>query len=67
MENKKGLSIVLLIPTIILGVALVEKFDFENLKFEKPALAFVYFIGFALSIIFQFKEFKKRSKNKNNR
>jgi len=60
MENKKGLSVVLLIPTIILGVALIEKFDYENLKFEKPALAFVYFIGFALSIIFQFKSFKKR-------
>ena len=62
MKNKKGLSIVLLIPTIIIGVALIEEFDFKNLKFEKPALAFVYFIGFALSIIFQFKDFKKRSK-----
>jgi hypothetical protein len=60
MENKKGLSIALLIPTIIIGVALFEGFDFENLKFEKPALAIIYFIGFALSIIFQFKDFKKR-------
>ncbi|MCG6188097.1 hypothetical protein [Maribellus maritimus] len=60
MENKKGLSIVLLIPTIIIGVAIFQEFDFENLKFENPALAFVYFIGFALSIIFQFKNFKKR-------
>lgn len=60
MENKKGLSIVLLIPTIIIGVALFEEFDFENLKFEKPALAIVYFIGFALSVIFQLKDFKKR-------
>ncbi|MBN2396509.1 MAG: hypothetical protein JXC36_08655 [Candidatus Atribacteria bacterium] len=65
MENKKGLSIVLLIPTIIIGVALFEEFDFENLKFEKPALAFVYFIGFALSIIFQFKAFKRLPKDKN--
>lgn len=63
MENKKGLSIVLLIPTIIIGVALFEEFDFENLKFDKPALAFVYFIGLALSIIFQFKDFKKRPEN----
>lgn len=61
MENKKGLSIVLLIPTIIIGVALFEEFDFENFRFEKPALAFVYFIGFVLSIIFQFKDIKKRS------
>lgn len=61
MENKKrGLSIVLLIPTIVIGIALFKEFDFENLKFDKPALAFVYFIGFALSIIFQFKDFKKQ-------
>ncbi len=59
MKNKKSLSIVLLIPTIIIGVALFEEFDFENLKFEKPVLAFVYFIGFALSIFFLFKDFKK--------
>jgi len=52
MEKKKGLSIVLLIPAIILGVALYKQFDFENLRFEKPALVAVYFIGFALSIIF---------------
>lgn len=58
--KKKGLSIVLLIPTIIIGVALFKEFDFDNLKFENPALAFVYFIGFVLSIIFQFKDFKKR-------
>lgn len=61
MKNKKGISIVLLIPAIIIGIALIEEFDFQNLKFEKPALAFVYFIGFALSIIFQFKDFKKQS------
>ena len=60
MKNKKGLSVVLLIPTIVIGVALFEEFDFENLTFEKPALAFVYFIGFALSIIFQFKDVRKR-------
>lgn len=61
MTNKKGISIVLLIPAIIIGVALIEEFDFENLRFEKPALAFVYFIGFALSILFQFKDFKRQS------
>ena len=60
MEKKKGLSIVLLIPTIIIGVALIKEFDFDNLKFDKPGLAIVYFIGFALSIIFQFKYLKKR-------
>ena len=60
MENKKGLSVVLLIPTVIIGVALFEQFDIETLKFKKPAMAIVYFIGFILSIIFQLKGFKKR-------
>ena len=44
-ENKKGLSFVLMIPAIIIGVALYEQFDFENLKFEKPALAIVWLLG----------------------
>jgi ABC-type maltose transport system permease subunit len=60
-ENKKGLSFVLMIPAIIIGVALYEQFDFENLKFEKPALAIVYIVGIALSIIFQVKAFKKQA------
>lgn len=65
MGNKKGLSIVLLIPTIIIGVALFEEFDFAKLEFEKPALAIVYFIGFALSIFLQFNKSKNDLKNKN--
>jgi ABC-type maltose transport system permease subunit len=60
-ENKKGLSFVLMIPAIIIGVALYEQFDFENLKFEKPALAIVYIVGIALSIILQVKAFKKQA------
>ncbi|MBI9066560.1 MAG: hypothetical protein JEZ09_04665 [Salinivirgaceae bacterium] len=60
MEKKKGLSIVLLIPAVIIGVALFKEFDFENLKFENPALAFVYFIGIVLSITFLIKDARKR-------
>ncbi|MCB0497049.1 MAG: hypothetical protein KDC79_12995 [Cyclobacteriaceae bacterium] len=62
MENKKGISIVLLIPAIIIGVALFNEFDFESYKFKNPALAFVYFLGFALSIFFQFRGSNKGSK-----
>ncbi len=58
--NKKGLSVVLMIPAIIIGIALYKEFDFENLKFENPALAIVYIIGIALSVIFQVKDFKKQ-------
>jgi hypothetical protein len=31
-----------MIPAIIIGIALYEQFDFENLKFEKPVLAICY-------------------------
>ena len=39
MENKKSLSFPLMVVVIILGVTLYKQFDFESLKFEKPALA----------------------------
>jgi hypothetical protein len=39
---KKGLSVVLMIPAIIIGIALYEQSDFENLKFEKPVLAITH-------------------------
>lgn len=66
MENKKGLSIVLLIPAIIIGVALLKEIDFENLKIEDPAMAIVYFLGFALSVTFLINDYKKKLKiNKN--
>lgn len=66
MGSRKGLSIILLIPTIIIGVALWDNFDFENLRFEKPALALVYFVGFALSLFFQFKDFNKAPKDRSD-
>lgn len=48
------------IMALILGRALFKLFDFENLKFEKPALAVVYTIVFILCIGFMIK----KSKNK---
>ena len=41
MGNKKSLNFFFVIIAIILGRALFKQFDFENLKFEKPALAIV--------------------------
>lgn len=60
MENKKGLSFTFGIIAIILGVTLFKQFDFENLKFEKPALAIVYIIVFLFSIYILMKNYKKR-------
>ena len=50
MEKKKGSSFVFIIIMIIVGVALYKQFDFQNFKFEKPALAVVYAVVFVASI-----------------
>ena len=51
MENKKSsLSFPLLVVVIIVGAALYKQFDFETLKFEKPALAVLYIIVFVVSL-----------------
>lgn len=61
MENKKGLSFPFLIIAIILGVILFKQFDFETLTFEQPAMAVVYFIGFAIAVYALIGGYKKRS------
>ena len=45
---------------LILGGALIREFDFENLGFEKPALALVYLIAFILSVGFMIKKSGKK-------
>lgn len=49
-ELKKAPVFTFSIIAIILGVALYKQFDFENFKFEKPALAAVYLITFVCSL-----------------
>ncbi|MEN2415424.1 hypothetical protein [Flavobacterium mesophilum] len=61
MENKGALRFTFSIIAIILGVVLFKQFDFETLKFEKPALAFVYLAVFFFSIFILFKNSKKQS------
>ena len=51
MEKKKGSSFVFIIIMIIVCVALYKQFDFQNFKFEKPALAVVYAVVFVASIL----------------
>ena len=50
MEKKGALSFTFTIVAIILGVTIYKQFDFEKLKFEKPALAIVYIIVFLVSV-----------------
>ena len=49
------------IVALILGGALLKQFDFQNLTFEKPALAVLYIIVFIISIGLMIK------KSKNNK
>jgi len=60
MENKKALIFALRISTIIIGVALFKQFDFQNLKFEKPALGMVYFVTFVFLLYVQIKDAKNK-------
>lgn len=59
MENKNTLRFTFSIIAIILGVVLFKQFDFETLKFEKPALAVIYSIVFVFSIFILIKNRKK--------
>ena len=60
MGNRKGINFFFGIIAIILGSAIYKQFDFENLKFEKPALAVVYIVTFIVSIYFLMKNYKNR-------
>ena len=60
MSNKKGNLFPFIIIVIVLGMGIYKEFDFENFKFEKPALAVVYILTFLMSVFFLFKNFKDR-------
>lgn len=62
MENKNNVPVFTFsIIAIIVGAALYKQFDFETLKFEKPALAVVYSIVFVFSVFVLIKNFRKRA------
>ncbi len=62
MENNKTPNFFLVIIALILGQVLFEQFDFENLQFEKPALAILYIVVFVFSIYFLIKNYKNLPK-----
>lgn len=59
MKYKIVLNFFLVIIAIIIGVALYNQFDFQEIRFEKPALAVVYIVVFILCIGFMIKKSKK--------
>jgi hypothetical protein len=60
MENKKGLNLFFAFIAFILGWTLFKHFDFENFKFQDPALDILYLIVFAVSIYLLIKDYRKR-------
>ncbi|WP_308852806.1 hypothetical protein [Flavobacterium nitrogenifigens] len=61
MENKnQPITFVFWIVAIILGVTLYKQFDFQNLKFENPAMAVIYSIVFVFSVYYIVKNSKKK-------
>jgi Ca2+/Na+ antiporter len=60
MKKKKTPIFFLVIIALILGQALFKQFDFENLKFENPALAILYIVVFVFSIYFLIRDYKNR-------
>lgn len=55
MNNKKGIPFPLLIIAIVLGWTIIKQFDFENLKFEKPAMAVIYILTIVMTVYMIFK------------
>lgn len=61
MENKnQPITFVFWIVAIILGVTLYKQFDFQNLKFENPAMAVIYGIVFIFSVYYILKNSGKK-------
>lgn len=62
MNTKKGVSFFLVIVALITGNKLIKHIDFQNWKFEKPAIDTVYLIAFVGSVVFIVKEIINRFK-----
>lgn len=60
MEKENSYLFSFIITAIVLAALLFKRFDFENLKFEKPAIAILYGIGFLISLYFLIRNRKKR-------
>jgi uncharacterized membrane protein YadS len=59
MKNIKLPNFFFTVIAIILGIALYKQFDFDNLRFENPALAILFTIVFIFSIYGIVKNYKK--------
>jgi len=62
VNNKKEYSYPLIIIAVVLGWTIFKQFDFEKLKFEKPAMAVVYTLTFLMTVYFILKKEKSKEK-----
>lgn len=58
-EKKKSLNLPMLIITVIIGGGLLDQFNADELRFEKPALAIVYMVGLAIAVYVLVSGFRK--------
>jgi uncharacterized membrane protein YeaQ/YmgE (transglycosylase-associated protein family) len=63
MNKKKGINFFFAIIAIVTGSALWKQFDFATFKFEKPAMAVIYFIVVAVSAYILIKDLKTPKKD----
>lgn len=61
MEKKKTMSFTLTIVAIIVGVALYKQINFKTMQVDKPALALVYGVTFAVSVYLLLKGSKNKA------
>jgi TRAP-type C4-dicarboxylate transport system permease small subunit len=60
MNYRKGPIFLFGIIAIILGWTLYKQFDFQKLKFEKPALAVVYISTFIVSVFMLLRNLRSK-------
>ena len=61
MKNKIGFNLIFALIAFPIGLAMINNFDFETLKFKKTALGFLYLITFIVAIFLMLKKTKKRT------
>lgn len=49
-EKNRSMNLPMLIMAVIIGGGLLDQFNADEIRFEKPALAIVYLIGFAIAV-----------------
>ena len=55
MSKQRSISFPFLVITFVIGMAIVNEFDFETYRFENLALAIIYILTFGMSVYFLIK------------